>query len=90
MKKIDWKKVKSLILTYATPTLPLATAAYSLNADSIVKFLTFLSGVLAVIAREKNPKDPFTINLLKVAQEEVDKELEKAKAKPKKKAAPKA
>ena len=77
MKKIDWKKVNSLILTYATPTLPLATAAFAMDASAWVKFLTFLSGVLAVIVREKNPKDPFTINLIKVAQDQIDAEIKK-------------
>ena len=88
--KIDWKKVKSLVLTYATPTLPLAAAAFQLNASNAVKVLTFLSGALAVIARQVNSKDPFTCNIFHVAQAEVDAELEKAKAAPKKKAAPKA
>ena len=90
MKKIDWKKARSLALTYASLTLPIATAAYAMNATTAVKVLSFLSGTLAVIAREMNPKDPFTINLLKVAQVEVDAELAKAKATPKKKAQPKA
>jgi len=77
MKNIDWKKVKSLVLTYATLTLPLATAAYAMDANATVKFLTFLSGVLAVIGREINPKDAFTINMMKVAKDEIDKELAK-------------
>lgn len=77
MKNIDWKKVKSLILTYAIPTLPLATAAFAMDASATVKFLTFLSGALAVIGREMNPKDPFTISVLKAAQDEIDKELAK-------------
>lgn len=81
MKKYDSKKIKSLILTYATPTLPLAIAAFSLNASGIVKVLTFLSGALAVVGREMNPKDPFTMNLLKVVQSEVDSELAKQKKK---------
>lgn len=88
--KIDWKKVKSLVLTYATPTLPLATAAFQLNASNTVKILTFLSGALAVIVRQVNPKDPFTCNLLHVAQVELDAELEKAKKTSKPKATPKA
>ena len=75
MKKIDWKKVRSLILTYATPTLPLATAAFAMDANATVKFLTFVSGALAVVAREANPKDPFTISVIKIAQDEIDKEL---------------
>ena len=85
--KIDWKKVKSLVLTYATLALPVATAAFAMNASNTVKVLSFLSGFLAVIGRQVNPKDPFTMNLLKTAQDEIDKELDKAKSK---KAAPKA
>ena len=89
--KIDWKKVKSLVLTYATPTLPLATAAFQLNASNAVKFLTFLSGALLVITRQVNSKDPFTCNIFHAAQVEVDAELEKAKKKTSKpKADPKA
>ena len=91
MKKIDWKKAKSLLITYATPTLPLAAAAFQLNASNTVKILTFLSGALAVIARQVNPKDPFTCNLFHIAQEEVDAELAKATKKAAKpKATPKA
>lgn len=81
MKKIDWKKVKSLVLTYATLTLPLASAAFAMDASAWVKFLTFVSGALPVVIREKNPKDPFTINLLKVAQDTIDTELKKSKKK---------
>lgn len=83
MKKIDWKKVKSLVLTYATLTLPLATTAFAMNTSNTVKFLTFLSGALAIIVRQVNPKDPFTCNLLNIAQVEVDKTLAKEKAKKK-------
>ena len=90
MKHIDWKKVKSLAITYAALALPIATAAFAMNASTTVKVLSFLSGLLAVIVRQVNPKDPFTMNMLKIAQVEVEQELEKAKAKPRKKAAPKA
>ena len=83
MKKIDWKKVKSIVLTYATPTLPLATTAFAMNASGTVKILTFVSGALAVIARQANPKDPFTMNLFAVAQSQVDSALDKEKAKKK-------
>lgn len=75
--KIDWKKVKSLVLTYATLSLPFATAAFAMNASATVKLLSFLSGVLPVIARHANPKDPFTMNLFAVAKTQVDAELEK-------------
>jgi Na+-transporting NADH:ubiquinone oxidoreductase subunit NqrB len=88
--KIDWKKVKSLVVTYGAVTLPIATAAFAMNASGTVKLLTFLSGVLAVLARQVNPKDPFTMNLFALAQTEIQKEIEVEKAKPKKKAAPKA
>lgn len=81
MKKIDWKKVKSLVLTYATPTLPLASAAFAMNASATVKFLTFVSGALAVIGREINPKDPFTISVIKIAEDAIDAELKKSKKK---------
>lgn len=75
--KIDWKKVKSLALTYASLALPIATAAFAMNATPIVKLLSFLSGLLPVIARQVNPHDPFTCNLLAVAQTEIDAELKK-------------
>ena len=88
--KIDAKKTKALVITYGAITLPIATAAFAMNASSEVKFLTFLSGVLAVLARQINPKDPFTMNLLAVAKTEVDVQVEKAKKKPAKKSAPQA
>lgn len=75
--KIDWKKVKSLVLTYGSLALPFATAAFAMNANATVKFLSFVSGILPVIARQVNPKDPFTCNLLHVAQIELDAELAK-------------
>jgi hypothetical protein len=75
--KLDSKKVKSLVLTYATLALPLATAAYAMDASPSLKFLTFLSGLLPVIVRQVNPKDPFTMNLVKVAQDTLDKEIKK-------------
>lgn len=75
--KIDWKKVKSLALTYGALALPTATAAFAMNANATVKFLSFVSGLLPVVARQINPNDPFTCNLLHVAQLEVDAALEK-------------
>lgn len=79
MNKLDWKRVQSLVLTYATLALPLATAAFAMDASTTVKVLTFLSGLLPVIVRQSNPKDPFTMNLLKVAQDTIDKEIKKQK-----------
>jgi hypothetical protein len=75
--KLDSAKVKALVLTYGTITLPVATAALAMNAKPIVKILSFFSGVLALVIRQANPKDPFTMNLLKVAEEQVNVELEK-------------
>ena len=49
--KIDWKKAKSLVVTYGAVTLPIATAAFAMNASGTVKLLTFLSGVLALLAQ---------------------------------------
>lgn len=75
--KIDWKKAKSVFLTYASLTLPLALAAYGLDAPTIVKVLTFISGLLAIITRQINPKDTFEIALLTALQDAVKKELAK-------------
>ena len=90
MQNIDWKKVRSVVTTYAVLALPVATAAFAMNASTTVKVLSFLSGFVAIIVRQSNPKDPFTINILKMAQAEIEAQLEKAEAKPRKKAAPKA
>ena len=80
--KIDWKKVKSVALTYAVLALPLATAAFAMKASALVKILTFLSGLLPVIVRQANPKDPFTLSLISFAKNEIDAQIEKqAKAK---------
>lgn len=75
--KLDSKKIKSLILTYGIPTIPLAIAAFALNASLIVKVLSFASGAIVVIGRQANPKDPFTLNLLAIAKNEIDSELTK-------------
>ena len=77
--KIDSKKLQSLILTYGTLTLPVASTAFAMNASASIKILSFFSGVLPVILRHANPKDQFTMNLAKVAQNEIDAELAKQK-----------
>jgi hypothetical protein len=77
--KFDSKKTKALVLTYGSLALPVATAAFAMNASLLVKVLSFASGLLPVIVRQANPKDPFTINLLAVAQAQVDAELAKQK-----------
>ena len=77
--KLDSKKIKSLILTYGIPTLPLASAAFALNASFLIKVLSFASGAIVVIGRQANPKDPFTVNLLAVAKTQIDAELAKQK-----------
>lgn len=70
--KLDSKKIKALILTYGIPTLPLASAAFALNASLLIKVLSFASGAIVVIGRQANPKDPFTLNLLAIAKQEID------------------
>lgn len=70
--KLDSKKIKALILTYGIPTLPLASAAFALNASLLIKVLSFVSGAIVVIGRQANPKDPFTLNLLAIAKQEID------------------
>ena len=77
--KLDSKKIKALVLTYGALTLPVATAVFAMNASGLIKVLSFLSGLIPVIARQANPKDPFTLNLLAVAQTEVDAQLAKQK-----------
>ena len=77
--KLDSKKIKALVLTYGALTLPVATAVFAMNASGLVKVLSLLSGLIPVIARQANPKDPFTLNLLAVAQTEVDAEIAKQK-----------
>jgi hypothetical protein len=76
---IDAKKLQSLILTYGTLTLPVASTAFAMNASLSIKILSFFSGVLPVVIRQANPKDPFTINLLKEIEEEIEIVLEKQK-----------
>jgi len=77
--KLDSKKIKALVLTYGSLTLPVATAVFAMNASGLVKVLSFLSGLIPVIARQANPKDPFTLNLLAVAKSEIDAEIAKQK-----------
>lgn len=77
--KVDWKKVKSVVLTYATLTLPLAIAAFSLDAPTWVKILTFISGLLAIVRRQMNPKDEFELAALTSVENLVKEKLAKAK-----------
>jgi hypothetical protein len=77
--KFDSKKTKALVLTYGSLALPIATTAFAMNASVLVKVLSFASGLLPVIVRQANPKDPFTINLFSVAQVQIDAELAKQK-----------
>jgi len=77
--KIDSKKLQSLLLTYGTLTLPVASTAFAMNATLSIKILSFFSGVLPVVIRQSNPKDPFTINLLKEIEKEIEIVLEKEK-----------
>lgn len=79
--KIDPKKLKSLVLTYSSLALPIAVVAFSMNATPTVKILSFISGLLPVITRQANPKDPFTCNILAIAKVEVDAQLAKKSAK---------
>jgi hypothetical protein len=79
---LDTKKIKALVFTYGAIALPVATTAFATNANGTVKVLSFLSGLLPVIVRQANPKDPFTLNLLAVAKTELDAELKK-QSKPK-------
>jgi hypothetical protein len=80
--KLDSKKIKSLVVTYGSLTLPVAIATFAMNANGQVKILSFLSGLIPVIARQANPKDPFTLNLLAVAKTEIDAAVKK-QSKPK-------
>lgn len=77
--KLDPKKLQALILTYATLTLPIASTVFAMNASTSVKILSFLSGLIPVLVRQINPKDAFTVNLVKVATTEIDAELAKEK-----------
>jgi hypothetical protein len=79
--KIDAKKLKSLILTYASIALPVAIVAFSMSASTTVKILSFVSGLIPVITRQANPTDPFTCNILAIAKTEIDAELAKKSAK---------
>lgn len=75
--KLDSKKIKALVLTYVSLALPVATTAFAMNASGLVKALSFLSGLIPVIARQANPKDPFTVNLLAEAKNQIDAEIKK-------------
>ena len=77
--KLDTKKINALLITYGSLALPVATAAFAMKASTLVKILSFASGLLPVIVRQANPKDPFTVNLLTVAKTEIDAELAKQK-----------
>jgi len=77
--KLDSKKIQALVLTYGSLTLPVATAVFAMNGSAMFKVLAFLSGLIPVIARQANPKDPFTLNLLAVAKAEIDAEIAKQK-----------
>jgi hypothetical protein len=77
--KLDSKKINALLITYGSLALPVAIAAFAMNASTLVKVLSFASGLLPVIARQANPKDPFTVNLLAVAKTQIDAELAKQK-----------
>ena len=57
----------------------MASTAYAMNASLTIKILSFFSGVLPVIIRQSNPKDSFTINLLKEIEEEIEIVLDKEK-----------
>ena len=78
--KIDFKKVKSLLVTYGTIALPFATAAFVTNQSLTVKILSILSGTIGVVVRDRNPKDPFTANILSVAKTEIDATIAKKSA----------
>jgi len=77
--KLDMKRLNSLIVTYGSIALPVASTAFAMNANTTVKILSFFSGVLPVVIRQSNPKDPFTINLLKEIEKEIEIVLEKEK-----------
>jgi len=77
--KLDMKRLNSLLVTYGSIALPVASTAFAMNANTTVKILSFFSGVLPVVIRQSNPKDPFTINLLKEIEKEIEIVLEKEK-----------
>jgi hypothetical protein len=77
--KLDMKRLNSLLITYGSIALPVASTAFAMNASLSIKILSFFSGVLPVVIRQSNPKDPFTINLLKEIEEEIEIVLEKEK-----------
>ena len=79
--KLDTKKIKSVLITYGTLALPVATVSFSLNATPMVKILSFASGLIPIIIRQANPKDPFTVNILALTEAQIEAQLAKAKAK---------
>ena len=79
--KIDSKKLKSLLLTYFSLSLPIATVAFGMDATTSVKIFSFISGLLAVIIRQVNPNDPFTANILSIAKIEIDAKIVKISGK---------
>ena len=78
--KIDLKKAKSFAITYGTIAVPFATAAFATNQSLTVKILSILSGTIGVVVRDRNPKDPFTANILSVAKTEIDATIAKKSA----------
>ena len=77
--KLDMKRLNSLLITYGSIALPMASTAFAMNASLTIKILSFFSGVLPVIIRQSNPKDSFTINLLKEIEKEIEIVLDKEK-----------
>jgi hypothetical protein len=47
----------------------------------MVKILSFASGLIPIIIRQANPKDPFTVNILALTEAQIEAQLAKAKAK---------
>ena len=80
---MNFKKIESIVATYAVIALPLATAAFEMKAPNIVKILAFASGLLGVIGRGLNPKDA-AFGIVAVAKTEVDANLAKQEAAAKK------
>lgn len=80
---MNLKKIESVVATYAVVALPLATAAFEMKASAIVKILAFASGLLGVIGRGLNPKDP-AFGIVAIAKTEVDANLAKQEAAAKK------
>jgi len=79
--KLDTKKIKSVLITYGTIALPVAVVSFSLHASDLVKILSFASGLLPLVVRQANPKDPFTLNVLALTEAQIEAKLAKEKAK---------